>query len=251
MDSQAPTLLTKTKALLNVLWALATKQQTLDQQAAAKVIQHERQRISSELHDRVLQLLTGVKLRAETCRRELIGKPPDLERELHNIEQTVEGAIAEIRRLLADNQAQSDLIAGTLERRLKEELEIFRARSGMRLKFQCGIGAYSLTYPVERELYFALREGVLNAVRHSRASELELSLVQKGATCEAVLRDNGVGFDVAEPEGGAHYGLRGMRERIARVGGNLTIRSAPGQGTEISIGVPATGTTDLRKLSRL
>jgi signal transduction histidine kinase len=91
---------------------------------------------------------------------------------------------------------------------------------------------------VERELYFTLREGVINAVRHSRASELRLSLANDNGSCRASLEDDGTGFDLAATEGGSHYGLRIMRERIEKLGGRFTIETAPGKGTRISITVP-------------
>ena len=121
---------------------------------------------------------------------------------------------------------------------LSVKTDIFRARSGFKLDFQCTIGAHNLPAPVERELYFTLREGVLNAVRHSRATELHLSLSQTTKSCEARLRDNGVGFTVAAAEGSNHYGLRGMKERIRKIGGTLNLHTVPGQGTEIHISVP-------------
>ena len=183
-------------------------------------------------------MLSSVRLRAEMCRRELMKNPAALEKELQTIEQTTERAITEIRNLLTENQSRRDLKAGSLERRLKEELDIFRARTGFKLDFQCAISARNLPYEIERELYFTLREGILNAVRHARATELDLNLAQNDAGYEAVLRDNGVGFDLASTEGSNHYGLKGMRERIHKLGGELAIRSAPGEGTEISIAIP-------------
>ncbi|HEU4346034.1 MAG TPA: sensor histidine kinase [Candidatus Binatia bacterium] len=205
---------------------------------AAAAVQQERRRLLRELHDRVLQPLSSVRLRAELCRRELLGDLQALEKELQTIEKNTDSVIAEIRRLIADNQSEADLLPGTLERRLREEMQIFRSRSGLRLKFQCAIGHHRLPYEIERELYFTLREGVLNAVRHSRASELHLSLSQTGNTCRATLEDNGVGFDPLAADSGSHYGLRGMRERIERIGGNLSFRTAPGKGTQIAITIP-------------
>ena len=186
----------------------------------------------------MLQLLSSVRLRAELCRRELLNRPDLLDQELGTIEKTADKAVAEIRRLLADNQTPSDLVAGSLERRLREEMEIFRARSGMKLEFRCAIGAHILPVEAERELYFALREGLINAVRHSRASELILALFQEGPSCKASLIDNGSGFDLAAVDSDTHYGLRILRERIERVGGNLRIDTAAGQGTRIFIEIP-------------
>jgi signal transduction histidine kinase len=198
----------------------------------------ERRRISRDLHDRALQLISTIRLRAEVCRRELMDKPQELEQALCAIEKAADSAVAEIRRILADIQVQSDLVAGTLERRLREEMEIFRTRAGLKLDFQCEVGPHTLPYEVERELYFALREGVINAIRHSRASELKLNISQEGPVCQAILADNGSGFDLTETEGSSHYGLRIMRDRIEKIGGQFVIETAPGKGTQILIVLP-------------
>jgi signal transduction histidine kinase len=205
---------------------------------AAAAAREERRRLLRELHDRVLQPLSSLRVRADLCLRELLAEPRAMANELHIIRRNADAVISEIRRLLADNQGQSDLIAGTLERRLREELEIFRSRSGLRLDFQCTFTSHSLPYEIERELYYSLREGVINAVRHSRASELRLSLCQDPSACRALVVDNGVGFDPETVEGGSHYGLRAMRERIERLGGRFSIQTAPGKGTRISMTIP-------------
>jgi signal transduction histidine kinase len=206
--------------------------------AETDAVEQERQRISRELHDRVLQLLSGARLRAESSRRQLVEPQSVLAEELHSIEDSIDRAIIEIRNLLTENQGTEELQAGSLERRLKQELEIFRARTGFKLDFQCTVGTGNLPAAVERELYFTLREGILNAVRHSRASELHLALKTTPDGCEASLRDNGIGFDKGAGEGSGHYGLRGMRERIRKIGGDIDFDSAPGKGTEIRIRVP-------------
>jgi len=83
-----------------------------------------------------------------------------------------------------------------------------------------------------------LREAILNTVRHSRATELHLALKTTHRVCEARLRDNGVGFDTASVGGTGHYGLAGMRERIRKIGGTLTLDTAAGKGTDIKIRIP-------------
>ena len=198
----------------------------------------ERQRISRELHDRVLQLLSSARLRAESSRRHLLNKRIALEKELLTIEENIDRAIVEIRNLLTENQNFQELQPGSLERRLKKELEIFRARTGFKLDFRCSVGAHNLEPVIERELYFTLREGILNAVRHSRASELHLTLTTTPQGCEARLRDNGVGFEPASGDNSSHYGLRGMKERVRKIGGHISVDTSPGKGTDIRITLP-------------
>ncbi|HJU62653.1 MAG TPA: sensor histidine kinase [Candidatus Binatia bacterium] len=214
--------------------------------AAVAAVQEERRRISRELHDRVLQLLTSIQLRSELCVNELMGKPEQLEQELKTIAEAAHKAATEIRSLLLEKQPAVNLAAGSLERRLKEEMDIFRARTGLKLKFDCAISAHDLPYEVEQELYFALREGIINTIRHSRATELSLSLTQDQTTCRVGLRDNGVGFDRSLTAGSGGFGLKGMRERIEKVGGQLVIETAPGKGTDITIVVPLRGQTDTK-----
>ena len=204
---------------------------------AAAAVQEERRRISRELHDRVLQLLTTIQLRSELCLNELLNKPEQLERELKTIAEASHKAATEIRSLLLEKQVVH-LAAGTLERRLKDEMDIFRARTGLKLDFQCAIDVHDLPYEVEQELYFALREGIINAIRHSRATALNLSLRQDQTLCCADLKDNGVGFDKSSVTGRGGFGLKGMRERIEKVGGHVAIETAPGKGTRIAIEVP-------------
>ncbi|MSP40295.1 MAG: sensor histidine kinase [Deltaproteobacteria bacterium] len=206
--------------------------------AVLAAVLEERQRISRELHDRALQLLSTARLRIERCYRQADLGADELKAELAAVEENLDRSITEIRNILSENQLDDQLQAGSLERRLKEELKIFSARAGFKIDFQCAIANHNLPTPIERELYFALREGVLNAIRHSRATELQLSLAQNRNVCEAKLRDNGVGFAVAATEGTSHYGLKGMRERIRKIGGELSLQSAPGRGTEIRITVP-------------
>jgi two-component system, NarL family, sensor histidine kinase LiaS len=217
----------------------------LQNAVAAAAVQEERRRISRELHDRVLQLLTTIQLRSELCLNELISKPEQLERELKTIAEAAHKAATEIRSLLLEKQVVH-LAAGSLERRLKDEMEIFRARTGLKLEFECAIDAHDLPYEVEQELYFALREGIINAIRHSRASELNLSLTQNQTTCCVELRDNGVGFDKSSVVSGGGFGLKGMRERIEKVGGHLAIETAPGKGTCIAIEVPLRAQTNTK-----
>lgn len=206
--------------------------------AIAAAVFDERLRLSRELHDRALQLLTSARMRLDSCHHHLQHDPSVVEKELLVIEDSLDRAITEIRNILAENQAGEPMQAGSLERRLKEELSIFSARSGFQIDLHCAVDAHDMPIAIEKELYFTLREGVLNAVRHARASEIHLSLSRGPAGYQAQLSDNGVGFIPAATEGGNHYGLKGMKERIAKLRGTLDIESAPGAGTKITIAIP-------------
>jgi two-component system, NarL family, sensor histidine kinase LiaS len=206
--------------------------------AVAAAVVEERLRLSRDLHDRALQLIASARMRLDNCHHHLKSDPVALEKELLIIEENLDRAVTEIRNLLAENRIDDQLQAGSLERRLKEELSIFSARSGFQVELQCAVDTHDLPIDIERELYFTLREGVLNAVRHARASEIRLSLARSPSGYQAILSDNGVGFVVATTEGSSHYGLKGMKERVQKLGGTLDIASAPGKGTKIEIAIP-------------
>lgn len=211
---------------------------TQPQDAIAAAIINERIRLSRELHDRALQLLTSARMRLDSCHHHLQHDPAVLDKEILVIEDSLDRAITEIRNILAENQSGEQMQAGSLERRLKEELSIFSARSGFQIDLHCAVDAHDMPIAIEKELYFTLREGVLNAVRHARASEIRLSLGSDTTGYHAQLSDNGVGFIPAATEGGNHYGLKGMKERIATLRGTLDLDSAPGAGTKITIAIP-------------
>lgn len=206
--------------------------------AIAAAVIEERLRLSRELHDRALQLLTSARMRLDSCHHYLKSDPAALEKELSAVEDNLDRAVTEIRNLLAENRLDNQMQAGSLERRLKDELSIFSARSGVQIELQCAVDAHDLPIDIEKELYFTLREGVLNAVRHARASEIRLSLARSPSGYRALLSDNGVGFVVDATQSSNHYGLKGMKERIENLGGTIVIESAPGQGTKIEIAIP-------------
>lgn len=95
-------------------------------------------------------------------------------------------------------------------------------------------------HPIVRdEVHRIACEAIRNACAHSEASRLRVELSYLGNLTLRVL-DNGKGIDpeVASRGKGGHFGLIGMRERASRVGGKLTLLSAPGAGTEVELVVP-------------
>ena len=81
-----------------------------------------------------------------------------------------------------------------------------------------------------------MQEALTNCVRHSRASRIDVSVVRKGDGLTVTVADDGVGFNPAQRAGG--LGLRGIEERVRDLHGILTIRSAAGAGTTLTMTVP-------------
>jgi len=87
-------------------------------------------------------------------------------------------------------------------------------------------------------LYRILQEGMRNTARHSGATHMHVVLTGYGREVELIVRDDGNGFEVEEGGDSRGIGLLSMRERIALAAGELSIDSAPGQGTTIRARVP-------------
>lgn len=199
----------------------------------------ERQRIAQELHDRLLQVLASLTLRLETCRRHLVQSPAELSHELQTMEESVRGSMAEIRQFLAGKESPS-LAPGTLIDKLREEVKFLRDGLGLRVIVESEPEELALSPEVEQQLYYVLREGLMNVARHAQASRAELFLEQKEKVIRGQLKDNGVGFTLAKADNGSDgLGLTTMRERIEKLGGTLSIETAPGKGTRIQFSVAA------------
>jgi signal transduction histidine kinase len=95
---------------------------------------------------------------------------------------------------------------------------------------------------MESTLYRLVQEATTNAIKHAHATELDVAVVERGGVIEATVRDNGHGFDPEEATEG--FGLIGMRERVALLGGTLQVQSSPGAGTVVRASVPAASGRD-------
>jgi NarL family two-component system sensor histidine kinase LiaS len=94
-------------------------------------------------------------------------------------------------------------------------------------------GDRALPLEIERSLFRIVQEALANAVRHSGAHTVEISLVYDAGSVQVRISDDGRGFDASQPQSG--MGLRSMRERAEALGGTFTIESAPGKGTQVSV----------------
>jgi signal transduction histidine kinase len=89
-----------------------------------------------------------------------------------------------------------------------------------------------------RELLMVIREAVYNGALHGRPQRIQIKLVYSRDELSSSVTDDGCGFDPAKrSEGGQHYGIEGMRERVERMGGRIGIVSVPARGTTVSFSV--------------
>jgi signal transduction histidine kinase len=213
---------------------------TLTKTAGAVAALVERRRIMQDVHDGLLQSLAAQILRLETCRKQLLGSPRELDRELRSIEDDTRDSMKVIRHFLAGKEIQS-FPSGMLVDKLKNDLRFLREGLDMQVTLETAPDDLDLPKAVEQDIYLVLREGLMNVARHSHASHADITLKQTRTEIRGTLTDDGIGFaptttdDVSRDHG---VGLSSMRGRIEKLGGELQIQSSPGRGAKISFTLP-------------
>ena len=113
-------------------------------------------------------------------------------------------------------------------------------RSGVRVAIEAGLHDKRLPPEVETALYRFVQEGLTNVMKHADANDVSVVIASRDGGVSAVVEDDGRGFapDDVRPDA---LGLVGMRERLALLGGTLTVESKPGHGTALIAYVPLAG----------
>jgi signal transduction histidine kinase len=196
----------------------------------------ERTRIAAALHDEVLQDLYNVTIRAQVLRQDLLsGRLLDLEDDLPAVVKASEAAVEDLREVIQGLRSATVGHAG-----LVETLTLFARHletdSGVQI-VQSLDSSTNLTPERELVVYQVAREALTNSVRHSHAKTIWLSLTSTSDSFEAVIEDDGSGFNLDELPNHLHFGLQLMQERADSIEGELEIRSRPGSGTVVKLTV--------------
>jgi len=205
--------------------------------AADAAAQAERHRIARELHDRMLQTLATLALRLEACRKHPPRDSEELDRDLKLMQEMAVLSMSDIRQFLSGRDLPS-IAPGTLVESLKEEMKFLRDGLGIHVVFEHEPEDIRLAPEVEQELYYVLREGLMNIAKHSQASRALIVLKETGRQVSGSVEDDGMGFEAGVVQNNGRLGLVTMRERIDKLGGALEIQSSPGGGTTISFSAP-------------
>lgn len=217
---------------------LAVENARLYEQAQQLAIVRERSRLARDLHDSVTQTLYGATLCAEAAARQLsIGQVDQAAEHLREIRTSTQTALREMRLLIFElrpGALKRDGLAAALQSRL----EAVEQRGGMAAELKV-TGTLQLSAEVEMGLYRIAQEALNNVLRHSHARRVVVSLQQRDGLVTLEVADDGQGFDPSASQARAGFGLSGIEERAARMGGRLSIDSAPGSGTRVRVEMPA------------
>jgi signal transduction histidine kinase len=216
--------------------ALAIENARLVALAQQEAILEERQRLARDLHDSITQALYGITLYAGAATLLLSSGDRDtVAAHLFRLENIAQEALREMRLLIFELRSpileQEGLVAA-----LQARLEAVEGRANLKTTFVVsGVGA--LPPLIEQALYRIAQEALNNVLKHAHAQTIQLSLRQEQATLILEISDDGVGFDESRVRATRGLGLRGIVERVAQLGGRLTMRSTPGAGTQIQVEV--------------
>ena len=207
----------------------------LYEQAQELAALQERQRLARELHDSVSQALYGISLGAHTAREALESEPGQAMASMEYVIALAEAGLAEMRALIFELRPESLETEG-LVAAISKQVAVLRSRYKLTVNVDLD-DEPDLALETKHALYRIAQEALHNIIKHAHASSVVLRLARQKNEIILDVRDDGRGFDTAGPFPG-HLGLCSMQERVAKIGGALTIESTPGQGTCIDVRVP-------------
>ncbi len=214
--------------------ALAIESARLRDQAGRLAAIAERSRLARELHDSVTQSLYSVTLYAEAAARLLTsGKSSDAADHLRELRDTAQEALREMRLLIFELRPPA-LEKSGLAAALQARLDAVEVRGGIKAELKAE-GEENLPAAVQEELYHITQEALNNVIKHANPQHVTVRLQFQDEATSLQVCDDGVGFDLTQAMESGGLGLRGMKERVERIGGTLAISSAPGQGTQVTI----------------
>ncbi len=219
----------------------AVSRQLLDVEEA------ERRHIALELHDEVVQTLTGLRLLLQPPPGVL---PETLAARLSEAQQIVEELVARVEELSLDLRPAALDDMGLLPA-LLDHFERYTARTDVRVA--CKHSGLQRRFPPQIEIaaYRIVQEALTNVARHAGVANAVVRLWANAESLGIQVEDAGAGFDpTAPPPGGFTTGLSGMRERARLLGGDLTLESAPGEGTRLTAELPLDNPLEKRERPR-
>ena len=204
--------------------------------------EQERRRWARELHDETLQDLAGLNVLLSGARR--TGDPARLDLAVDQAVEMITHGIAGLRALITELRPASLDELG-IEPAVQALVERMRTQTGLeieldvRLAYEGGRTPHRHVPEIESTVYRLVQEALTNVIKHAGATRASIVIVEEDAedgSVTIVITDDGRGFDPRESAAG--FGLLGMRERLALVGGELEIDSTPDGGTRLAARIP-------------
>jgi signal transduction histidine kinase len=217
--------------------AIALTNARLYERSRELTIAEERSRLAHELHDAVSQKLFSLRLTAQAAATLVDRDPSRAKGELQQVAALAAEATEELRAAVVELRPAA-LDEDGLVATLRTQIQVLDRAHSARVTFTAH-GVRALPASQEEAMLRVSQEALHNALRHSGATHVDVTLDRRGSGALLHVTDDGSGFDPAAiRSAGRHLGLVSMRDRASGVGGTLTVESAPGKGTTIEMEVP-------------
>lgn len=202
-----------------------------------KAQEEERKRISRELHDETGQALMVIRLYLGMLETNVTGRTAKAK--IHETVEVVDRTIEGIRRIIARLSPlvlqELGLIAA-----IRKEAKDLAKNTGVKARVAVADDVGRLAPEIEAAIYRVVQEALHNVAKHAQAKTVSVQVVREGQSVRVVVEDDGVGIvSVNTSPQRRTFGLAGMRERISGLGGTIRVHSRKGQGTRITVQVPA------------
>ncbi|MDQ0983721.1 GAF domain-containing sensor histidine kinase [Streptomyces sp. V2I9] len=217
--------------------AIALTNARLHERSRELTIAEERSRLAHELHDAVSQKLFSLRLTAQAAAALVDRDPARAKGELQQVAVLAAEAVDELRAAVVELRPAA-LDEDGLIATLRTQIQVLDRAHAAEVAFECQ-GVRALPAAQEEALLRVAQEALHNALRHSGAEHVTVTLTRRAAATVLRVADDGRGFDpTAVRRAGRHLGLVSMRHRASSVGGRLTVASEPGKGATIEMEVP-------------
>lgn len=205
-----------------------------------------RRKLARDLHDGPTQLVGGIAMRLEFCQNALLRQPELVGPELVELKDEAERVAHQLRTMLFELRPlvlETDGLVAAI-RALFESRRKTARTTKLTLDLDSRRPDGALSRPdeqVEAALFAIIQETVTNALKHAQATEINVTLQETATDFVAIITDDGQGFDpnrvIETHQEEVHLGMVNIRERAELIGGELTLKTAPGHGTRITVRV--------------
>ena len=210
-----------------------------------RVLERERTRIAQDLHDEMGAKLCRISFLSEHVRRNANGMASELSHQIASISDASREVLHSLDEIVWAVNPQNDTLEHVVSYIGHYANEFFQ-ETGIECKVNISgqLPPYSLSAQLRHNLLLAVHEAFTNVLKHSKANQVDVSIVLNTTAFEVTVSDNGGGFDLSStvsPENSsspAGDGLRNMKQRLSDIGGQCSIGSNPGKGTIIHFVLP-------------
>ncbi|MFQ5656680.1 MAG: GAF domain-containing protein [Candidatus Methylomirabilales bacterium] len=226
-------------AMLAAQAAVAIENARLYEQLHGLTTLQERQRIAMDLHDGVIQSIYAVGLNLENCADMVGERLPEVKQRLSKAMSDLNGVIKEIRNYIFDLRPDRSR-SRTLKQVLEDAAKELRVNTLIEADLVVDELKENLSPQQLLQLSQIVREAVANIIKHAKASSVTVHVFAKDDHFFLSVWDNGVGYVPGKVQGKSGQGLRNMVQRAGGMGGRLFVKTAPEEGTRLTVRIPLT-----------